>query len=130
MVICCTVNAEDLKKFGGIPEDYLPIHNLLDSSKGVIADNRHRALTHNAWFLSTILEKVFGVTMTNSDGKVFSVRDIGEQHVIEDLGCIPSGQDYLVEMEYKNWMEGKGKPPSFNKIKQKITTTHINWDRD
>lgn len=93
----------------------MEIHNLLDSSKGVIADSRHRALTHTSWFLSTILERVFGSTMTNSDGKVFSVRDIGEQHVLEDFGgrFIPSAQDYLEDMKFKDWMlRGIGEAPS------------------
>ena len=120
------------RKFGGKPEDYEPVHTFLDSSKGVIADNRHRALTHNSWFLSVVLERVFGVTFQNSDGKTISTRDIGEQHVFEDLGFIPSGQDYLAEVEYKSWMEGRGKPPSFSKIEasQKITKKEIQWDRD
>src|SRR5271156_6239239 len=96
------------KKFGGKWEDYISLHEFLDSSKGVIADNRHRALTHNSWFLSVVIERVFGVTIQNSAGKTISVRDVAEQHVIEDLGCIPSGQDYLAELEYKQWMEGKG----------------------
>jgi hypothetical protein len=103
------------KKYGGKPEDYIEIHNLLDSSKGTIADSRHRALTHNAWFVGTILEKIFGVTLTNSDGMTVSVRDIGEQHVLEDyrMRFIPSAQDYLQEMEVKEWMiAGKGQPPS------------------
>ena len=109
------------KKFGGKSEDYLEIHNLMDSSKGTIADNRHRALTHNAWFLSTILERIFGVTFTNSDGRVISTRDIGEQHVLEDHGgkYIPSAQDYLQEIEYKDWMLGKGHPPSYEKLDQR-----------
>lgn len=120
------------RKFGGAPEDYIEIHNFLDSSKGVIADNRHRALTHNSWFLSTILERVFGVTFQNSIGKTISTRDIGEQHVIEDMGCIPSGQDFLAELEYKTWMEGKGKPPSFEKIgkTQRVVKTEFRWDKD
>jgi hypothetical protein len=103
------------KKFGGKPEDYIKIHNLMDSSKGTIADSRHRALTHNAWFVGTILEQIFGVTFQNSDGMTVSVRDIGEQHVLEDyrMRFIPSAQDYLQEMEVKEWMvAGKGKPPS------------------
>ena len=102
------------KRFGGKPEDYLPIHNLMDSSKGTIADSRHRALTHNAWFVGTVLEQIFGVTLTNSDGKIISVRDIGEQHVLEDyrMRFIPSAQDYLQEMEVKEWMvAGLGEPP-------------------
>jgi hypothetical protein len=120
------------RKFGGTPEDYIEIHNFMDSSKAVIADNRHRALTHNSWFIGTVLERVFGTTFVNSVGKHISVRDVGEQHVMEDLQCIPSGQDFLAEIEYKSWMEGKGKPPSFDKItkSQKITSTVIRWDKD
>jgi len=107
------------KRFGGKPEDYLPIHNLMDSSKAVIADSRHRALTHNSWFVGTILEKIFGTVFTNSDGKTVSTRDVGEQHVLEDYSkrFIPSAQDFLQEIEFKEWMlSGKGAPPSFAKI--------------
>jgi hypothetical protein len=114
------VHAESIaKRFGGKPEDYIEIHNLLDKSKGSIADSRHRALTHTSWFLSEILELIFGVTLTTSTGRVISVREIGEQHILEDFGgrFIPSAQDYLQEIELKEWMvKGKGAPPSFAKI--------------
>ncbi len=109
------------KRYGGKPEDYIEIHNLMDSSKGAIADNRHRALTHNSWFLSVILEKIFGVTITNSEGGVVSVRDIGEQHILEDFRgrFIPTPQDYLQEMDFKDWMQnGNGYPPSSRKIEE------------
>lgn len=124
------------KRYGGKPEDYIEIHNLMDSSKGAMCDNRHRALTHNSWFLSTILERmkfhnsvetspgVFTI-ITNSDGRKVSVRDIGEQHIAEDFGgkYIPSAQDYLAEMEFKTWMNnGAGVPPSFAKIQAKKVT--------
>jgi hypothetical protein len=114
------------RKYGGKPEDYIEIHNLLDSSKGTIADSRHRALTHTSWFLSVILERIFGVVITNSAGRTVSVRDIGEQHVLEDFGnrFIPSAQDYLQGIEAEEWMlSGKGAPPSFavlNKSKKSI----------
>lgn len=107
------------RKFGGVPEDYLDIHNLMDSSKATMADNRHRALTHNSWFIGTILEKIFGVTRKNSVGRTYSVRDIGEQHVLEDFRhkFIPSAQDYLQEIEFQDWMQnGRGVPPSFQKL--------------
>lgn len=110
------------KRFGGKPEDYLEIHNLMDSSKATICDNRHRALTHNAWFIGTILERIFGVTFVNSDGCTISTRDIGEQHVAEDFRgrFIPSAQDYLAEMEMKGWMNNAdGVPPSFQKIEKR-----------
>ncbi len=114
-----------VRKWGGLPEDYMPIHNLMDSSKGTIADSRHRALTHNTWFIGPDgpLEKIFGYEITNSDGRKVSVRDIGEQHVLEDFGnrFIPSAQDYLQEIEMKEWMvAGKGNPPSFAKVVKQI----------
>ncbi|HPH99774.1 MAG TPA: hypothetical protein PK772_05560 [Chitinophagaceae bacterium] len=120
------------KKFGGIVEDYLDIHNFLDSSKAVIPDNRHRALTHNSWFISTVLEKVFGVTITNAEGKAISVRDIAEQHVLEDFGgkFIPSAQDYLQEIEYKEWMNGQGFPSSRTKVEQQKNKLFIPFDKD
>lgn len=108
-----------VRRFGGRPEDYLPIHEFMDSSKGAMADNRHRALTHNAWFLSVVLPRVFGETCTNSEGKVYSVRDVGEQHILEDYAgqFIPSAQDFLAEMEFKDWMQnGRGVPPSHAKL--------------
>lgn len=118
------------KRYGGRPEDYIEIHNLMDSSKAAIADQRHRALCHNAWFIGEILERIKFTnscpptgdnrfpTIINSDGKHVSVRDIAEDHCTEDFhGFIPSAQDYLGEMEIQDWMcNGKGKPPSFAKI--------------
>ena len=104
----------DARELGGEPEDYLAIHEFMDSSKSVFADNRHRALTHNAWFIGHVIPKVFGETFTRvSDGKVMSSRDIAERHTLQDFkGFIPTAQDYLQEMEYTPWMNnGNGKRP-------------------
>jgi hypothetical protein len=124
------------RRFGGKPEDYISLHNLMDSSKGTIADSRHRALTHNSWFIAPDgpLERIFGVNLTNSDGRLVSVRELGEQHILEDFGnrFIPSAQDYLQEINVKEWMlRGKGAPPSFalifNKAKKVVTRTITSW---
>lgn len=108
------------ERFGGRPEDYLDIHELLDCSKAAMSDNRHRALTHTSWFLTNILERIFGPTITLDNGKQVSVRDVGEQHVKEDLGgIIPTAQDYLAEMEYQPWMGRGGRgplPPSAQRL--------------
>lgn len=108
------------RKFGGVPEDYLAIHILMDESKGTIADSRHRALTHTSWFIMTILPRIFGEVFTNSEGKTISTRDIGEQHVLEDFGgrFIPTPQDYLEGVPVAEWMENgrAGYPPSSAKI--------------
>jgi hypothetical protein len=113
------------KKFGGKWEDYMEIHELMDSSKGAIADGRHRALTHNSWFISVILPKIFGETFRRkSDGGIVSTRDIAEQHILEDYRnkFIPSAQDFLQFMEYEPWMENgrKSNPPSYNKLNKEI----------
>jgi len=108
------------KKWGGKPEDYIDIHNFMDSSKGALPDNRHRALTHNSWFISVVIEKVFGVSFVNSEGKVISTRDVAELHVLQDYNMkyIPTAQDFLQNMAWQEWMDNgkKGYPPSHAKI--------------
>ena len=117
-------------RWGGTPEDYLPIHDLLDSSKAVFPDNRHRALTHNAWFIGTIIERIFGATLTNRDGRVVSVRDVAEQHVLEDFGgrFIPSAQDFLEALAHEPWMNGHGAPPSRRRAEEAQTVTILRLD--
>ena len=97
-----------VRKWGGVPEDYQPIHDFLDSSKAHVADMRHRAMLHNSFGIF-LCEKVFGINITNSDGKLVSVRDIAELHVIEDMGRIPTVQDYLQGMPLYNWLGGPKK---------------------
>lgn len=96
------------KKHGGVPTDYIPIHDFMDSTKSAHASVKHRAVLHNAFGIF-IAEKVFGHNILNSDGKLVSVRDIAEQHVIEDLGYIPSLDDWLKAMELQDWMGGPSK---------------------
>jgi len=45
-------------------------------------------------------------TMINSDGARVSVRDVAEQHVIEDLGRIPSLSDWFNHMSMQTWFGG------------------------
>lgn len=139
------------KRWGGDMSDYLPIHNMADSTKSVVADARHRVIFHSA-FGCFLLEKMFGINfeklnqlaqkfnwtkeeidaiiewkndcletgtnIKNSNGNEVSVRDIAEQHCVEDFkGFIPSLQDYIVSMQLEDWMNnGIGVPPSQAKI--------------
>lgn len=93
------------KRLGGKPEDYLPIHEFMDSSKAHIADARHRALFHST-FGCFVVERLFGAVAKNSDGKEYSPRDVAEQHCVEDLGHIPTVGDWLADMPLKQWMGG------------------------
>jgi len=111
------------KKYGGTWEDYMEIHEFMDSSKAAVSDNRHRALTHNSWFIGTVLPRVFGETFKRkSDGKIVNTRDIGEMHVLEDfkMRFIPTAQDFIENMEYKDWMQNgiSGTPSSHKKVVQ------------
>lgn len=104
------IHAENsAKKYGGNAEDYLDIHDFMDSSKSHIADHRHRAIFHSS-LGCFIVERVFGTTRRNSEGKTYSTRDIAEQHCLEDLGTIPSVQDWLQNLPVAPWMGGNGKP--------------------
>lgn len=107
------------RKFGGKWEDYIAIHDWFDATKAIIADPRHRALRHHTEGIF-LCERIFGTVIQNSAGRSVSVRDIGEQHVLEDFGgrFIPSAQDYLSEINLQPWMDnGKGRPPSHANLK-------------
>ena len=91
------------RKWGGKIDDYLPLHNWFDETKRAYPDMRHRALRHHSEGIFWCEEK-FGVYITNSDGKMVPVRAIGEQHIIEDIGFIPTIKDYLDNMNTVGWM--------------------------
>lgn len=93
------------RKYGGKPEDYQAVHDFFDSSKACLADIRHRALLHSTFGIF-VVERVFGTTLTNSDGKRVSVRDIGEDHVMDDLGFIPTVEKWLGNIPISDWMHG------------------------
>lgn len=96
------------KKFGGTWEEYQKFHDWMDQSKMCIADVRHRALLHSA-FGCYLGEQVFGKTFTNSIGRIVDVRDIFEQHIMDDLGRIPSVSDYFRSFKIQHWFGGPKK---------------------
>ena len=91
------------KKWGGTVEDYLAIHVWFDASKEIIADFRHRALRHHAEGIF-MAETIFGVTITLSSGRIIPTRWVGEQHVTEDIGFIPSFADWARAIQPARWM--------------------------
>lgn len=114
------------KRFGGHPEDYMDIHELMDSSKAAFPNNGHRVLTHNSWFVVTILPKVFGHQCKNSDGKTYNVKDVGEYHILEDFKnrFMPSVQDYLEHLDVQPWMNNAGGVP--NRLKKQLNSIENN----
>lgn len=97
-----------IKRWGGSPSDYLPIHNFIDQTKIAMPDIRHRAILHSA-FGCYLVEQVFGTTIINTEGKEVSTRDIAEEHIIEDLGFIPTIERWLTKLPIETWMSGSMK---------------------
>lgn len=113
------VHAEtSARHFGGQPEDYLPIHEWIDQFKSTLGDVRHRAMLHHSkgpW----MVQDVFGryINIHDADGNVINnkqghpkkilVREIAENHIVEDMGCLPSPDDWLCNMTCRTWMGGK-----------------------
>ena len=115
-----------VKKYGGTIEDYLPIHNWFDETKAHFPDMRHRALRHHSEGIFWA-EQQFGTYITNSDGKQVPVRFIGEQHVMEDIGFIPTIADYLKEMNQTSWMY---KPGEGRKLLQEIKNQKLDYVKE
>lgn len=94
------------RRYGGNPEEYIHIHNWFDESKAQIADFRHRALRHHAEGIM-LAEQVFGQSFINSGGRKVFVRYVGADHVREDLGRVPSFQDWVAKLPIEPWMYGQ-----------------------
>jgi len=97
----------------GKPEDFIDIHQWIDSFKSSVADVRHRAFLHNSQGPFMAQDK-FGYVRTVEkwplgSGKMIEipVREIAESHIIEDLGWIPSPADWVSCMPCAVWMGGK-----------------------
>lgn len=103
MAAAWTHAVSSAKKWGGVPEDSLPIHNFFDETKNHIGDFRHRALRHHTLGISEALA-LFGESLVLSTGRTIPTRWVCEQHMIEDFGFIPTLQDWLVHLQPQPWM--------------------------
>jgi hypothetical protein len=101
-----------VNRWGGVVEDYMAIHKLLDSPKATMNNNTSRMLTHNTWFAYEVIPLIFGYNIINSDGKSVDVVDIAMLHIAEDFRhkFIPTPQDYLQHMQVQPWMNNGVKP--------------------
>lgn len=92
------------KRFGGIWEDYIELHEWFDQTKAHFADARHRAVLHSSFGIF-LAQQFFGeVIVRKSDGQLVPTRLLAEQHILEDFGMIPTMQDWLKEMPLRSWM--------------------------
>jgi len=116
------------KKWGGHVDDYLLIHNWFDETKMHYPDMRHRALRHHSEGIFWC-EQQFGTYITNSEGRMVPVRIIGEQHIMEDLGWIPTIKDYLDNMGVQGWMFKPGEGRKMLKEMSKEKLDFVNQEK-
>ena len=112
-----------VKRWGGSVDCYIAIHELLDSPKSTMNNNTGRMMTHNTWFAYTIIPKIFGYNIINSDGKSVDTVDIAMLHIAEDyrMTGIPTPQDFLKHMEVQPWMNNGVKPVPSQESKEAVT---------
>lgn len=119
-------------RWGGEPGDYMAIHDFIDATKIAMPDLRHRAVLHNA-FGCFLVERVFGHTLVNSSGREVSTRDIAEQHIIEDMGFLPSLEDWLDDLPIQKWYGGihrlrkEERPPTPAEAREKQRNRVREW---
>ena len=112
-----------VKRWGGKVEDYLPLHELIDSPKATMNNNSVRVLTHNTWFAYQIMPKIFGYNIINSDGKSVDVVDISMLHIAEDfrMKFVPTPQDYLQHLQVQAWFNNGVKELDSQEAKNIVT---------
>jgi len=116
------------RRFGGVPDDYVPIHKFLDQTKLYLADWRHRALLHTTFGIA-LCEQFFGdLYRRPSDGVLVSTRAVAEQHILEDLNAIPTPAEFLREMPLRRWMNGI--TPEQKRRMQQLTMEENEKDND
>ncbi len=102
------------RKWGGRVEDYLPVHEWFDETKQHVGDFRHRALRHHLTGVAEC-ERVFGffLQLHVEDGrnlKRVPTRWVGEQHLLEDFGFLPTLGAWLECFQPREWMNRR-RPP-------------------
>lgn len=90
------------ERFGGTPEDYLPVHALLESTRLHLPGARHRVLLHTTLGVQTA-EEVFGLELEIGNGRV-STREVAEAHIRADLGFVPTVEEALDTLPLEPWM--------------------------
>ena len=89
------------KKFGGEADDYLELHEFMDSSKAFLGDNRHRALFHSTAGIY-YMQKVFGVDF-KALGELMEKYSLPEGFITDFLALLAHNRAHGV-----HWMNSAG----------------------
>lgn len=112
------------KEFGGEPEDYYTIHQFIDSASDHYPEFGSLAILHSSYGV-TIVEKVFGRYLTLDRDKLprlISVKEVALKHIRDELGCVPSVQDWVSSIQSEPWSK-KVEPKTVTSSKPKKTSS-------
>lgn len=90
-------------RFGGDPEDYLPIHRWFLATSQWTGGKEHLAFRHHAFGIFEA-EARFGPIIPLSGGGHVPTRVVAERHVQEVLGRIPPATEFLRRIKGERWM--------------------------
>lgn len=111
-------SVSSVKKWGGEPEDYMKIHQAIDESRLHVPDLRHRALYHHSAGIEAMIKR-FGPYVKIKKGRVLvPTSHICEMHITEDIGFVPSLQDWMDCIARPRWGSPKAKL-LFNSFEEK-----------
>jgi hypothetical protein len=88
--------------FGGVPADYEALHAWMDRGRGGTDSLLHRVLAHHTEGIADAVER-FGPAIRNSQGREVPTSLLARQHVIEDLGFVPSLAHYMELLHCPRW---------------------------
>lgn len=88
--------------FGGNPEDYHKLHQWLDRGRVGTDKILHRMLAHHTQGIADAVA-LFGDTITNSKGRNVPTSLLASQHVMEDLGFVPTLDHYIELLRCPRW---------------------------
>lgn len=85
------------KTHGGCWQDYIEVHNFLDSSKAACAHFKHRFLLHHREGIELGI-KVCGQNLVNSEKKIIETGQILTEHLTQDLGKVVCVEDWARDL--------------------------------
>jgi len=85
------------KTYGGSWQDYIEVHNFLDTSKAACANFKHRFLLHHIEGIE-LGAQIFGASLRNSENKIIETRRLLTDHLIEDVGRIVNVEDWARDL--------------------------------
>lgn len=88
--------------FGGAPEDYHELHRWMDRGRAGTDKLLHRMLAHHTQGIADAVA-LFGDVITNSQGRQVPTSLLASQHIVEDLGFVPTLDHYIELLRCPRW---------------------------